>query len=207
MKKLVLAFLAGLLLTALAAYALQFRQGDGRVEEDNPVLGPRTKTVAVAEVLDGIRGMNRLIVFRSYLTAVTRSRESVIFDQLGADQTMITPAFVNYYIDLDEMKAGDITVQGDTIRIKLPPLMIERPNVDMARIEVVDQGAWSSLSDASKRLWKKNSKMAMKQLYQRANMSFLLNAARKQALESMLRNARLLANRGGGQSYKIVVGF
>lgn len=206
MKKVLLAIVAGLVLAGLAVYALRPVDG-GRVTEDNPLLGPKTTTVAVAEVLDGIRGMNRLIVFRSYLTAVTKSRETAIFGQLGADQLMITPAFVNYYIDLDKITAKDIRVEGDTVRITLPPVMIERPNVDVPRIEVVDQGAWSSLSDASKRLWKKNSAMAMKQLFQRANMTFLQNAARKQALDAMLRNARLLVNRSGGKTYKVVVGF
>lgn len=206
MKKVLLAFVAGLVLAGLGVYALR-PADDGRVREDNPLLGPKTTTVAVAEVLDGIRGMNRLVVFRSYLTAVTKSRETAIFGQLGADQLMITPAFVNYYIDLDKITAKDIRVEGDTIRITLPPVMIERPNVDVPRIEVVDQGAWSSLSDASKRLWKKNSAMAMKQLFQRANMTFLQNAARKQALDAMLRNARLLVNRSGGKTYKVVVGF
>ncbi len=206
MKKTIFAFVAGLILAALIFYQLGPRS-DGRVEEEKSPIGAKTTTVAVGEVLDGIRGMNHLVVFRSYLTAITRSQESVIFGGLAAEQTVITPAFVNYYIDMADIKAGDIQIDGDTIRIKLPTLMIERPNIDVPRILVVDQGAWSSVSNVSKRLWAKNSRMTMKQLFQRANMKFLLKEARRQAVADVEHNVGLMFNRGEKRPYKVVASF
>ncbi|GEO01870.1 hypothetical protein NSE01_37020 [Novosphingobium sediminis] len=205
MRNLFAAFTLGLILALVGGYAWFATPRDGVIPVDMPV-GSKSETFAVGEVLDGIRGMNRLIVFRSYLTAVTRTTETNLIG-MEAKQTTITPAFVNYYVDLDAMRAEDVRIDGDTLRVKLPRLMIERPNVDVTRIEVIDQGLWSSLSDADKRNWKKNSNKAMKQLFERAQMKILIEAARDQALKSMVQNTRKIADRAGGLKLKVVVSF
>lgn len=205
MRKLLAAFALGLFVALLAGYVWFAQPRERDIALEMPA-GSKSETVAVGEVLDSVQRMNRLVVFRSYLTAVTRTTETNLVG-MEAKQTTITPAFVNYYIDLSALRAEDVRVDGNTLRIKLPQLMIERPNVDVTRIEVIDQGLWSSLSDADKRNWKKNSDKAMKQLFKRAQMDVLIKAARDQALNAMVQNARKIADRSGGQKLRVVVSF
>lgn len=205
MKKIIGGILLGVLL-AVGGFWLMNRYADPRIETQGNFLR-RTSSVEVGEVVDGIRELNRLTVFQSYLTVVSQADEDVMGGLISSRQIMVTPAFVNYYVDLGKLGPKAVALDGKTLRIKLPPLMIERPNIDTQRIEVINQGMWSDLSDADKRLVQINSNKAVKQLYSAAKQDFLVRAARKQALAAILQNARTLLNTAGGSDINIVASF
>jgi len=148
-----------------------------------------------------------LTVFQAYLTVVSRTDEDMIGGVISSRQVMITPAFVNYYVDLEKLGPGSVRLEGNTLRIKLPPLMIERPNVDTRRVEIINQGMWSDLSDADKRLVERNNVKAVQQLKETAKQRWLVQAAAKQALNAVLRNTRATLNAAGRKDIAIVVSF
>ncbi len=205
MKKILLGTVLGLLLAG-GGYWWATHTADPRVETQGNFLR-RTTSVAVGEVVDEIRQLNRLTVFQAYLTVVSRTDEDMIGGVISSRQVMITPAFVNYYVDLEKLGPGSVRLEGNTLRIKLPPLMIERPNVDTRRVEIINQGMWSDLSDADKRLVERNNVKAVQQLKETAKQRWLVQAAAKQALNAVLRNTRATLNAAGRKDIAIVVSF
>ena len=205
MKQVIGGVLLGILLAAGGFWWMDQRS-DPRVETEGNFLR-RTTSVAVGEVVDEIRELNRLTVFQSYLTVVSKTDEEWAGGIVVSSQVMITPAFVNYYVDLDRLTAGAVRLDGKTLRIKLPPLMIERPNIDTRHVEIINEGMWSDLSDADKRLVQTNSNKAVKQLFASAQQGFLVKAARKQALAAVVQNTRATLNAAGRTDISIVVSF
>lgn len=200
MRRLFAAFLAGLIVMAGAGY-FGLRSRTGADGEPLPIkagsfLHPRT-TVAVGEVVNDIRPLDRLVVFRAYLTATSTTHE--VGWVTRTDQTMLTPAYVNFYVDMGAVTARSVQVRGDTVFVALPPLMIERPNIDTANVRIFNAGLWSNLSGTSERLRLANSRMALRQLLQRARMPFLVDAARRAAVEAVTANVgNALAAKGHG---------
>lgn len=177
------------------------RQSDPLNPKDEPKSnrkwGPirTTETIPVGEVVNGIRELNRLVVFQAYVTSITTTHEIGWITQ--TDQTMITPAFVNYYIDMDTIRPNSIVVKGNDVSLPRAAIMIERPNVDLNNIQTYSAGIWSNLAGVNDRLRVRNSQMALQQLVARARMPFLADAARKAALTSEEVNIRhVLAARG-----------
>jgi hypothetical protein len=189
-KKLLAAFVAGLIVMAGGGYWWLHRaaSGDEPPGETHGGLFTKTETIAVGEVVNDIRRLERLVIFRAYITATTTTKEGGWFTE--SDQTMITPAFVNYYIDLSAVKPEDVRVRGNQIVVRRPQLQIERPNIDMAHLEFYNKGIWTNLSSTTDRLWTANRRMAAKQLVQRANMPFLVDAAKAAANAGVAANIR-----------------
>ena len=188
MRRLLLAFAAGLAVMAIAGWWFSYRDlrtDEPSIQSDHSI-AHTTTTIPVGEAVTDIRRLNRLVVFRAYVTAITTTHEVGWFTQ--ADQTMITPAYVNYFIDLSELKPGDVATKDNQIVIKRPVLRIERPNIDTLQIRTFNEGVWSTLSSTADRLRAANSRMALRQLYGRAQMPFLSDAARDAA------NAAVAAN-------------
>ncbi len=201
MKRTIMAVIAGLMIMGGAAFWWTNRGADELDPKDEPkpevISGPftRSETVAVGEVLNAVRELNRLVVFQAYLTATTTTRESGWVTQ--SDQTMLTPAFVNYYIDMSKIGTDLIRVKGRTVLIGRPAILIERPNIDTVNVRIFNDGVWTSLTDISDRMRERNNKMARLQLVQRAKMRFLIDAARKAANAALAANVRnVLVARG-----------
>lgn len=194
MKQVGSAFLAGLLLMGAGVYYWQHRQADPLSPVGEPksevTKGPfhRTETVAVGEVVNDIRRLNRLVIFQSYVTAITTTHDVGWLTQ--TDQTMITPAFVNYYIDMDDVDARKIRVNGKHVFVLLPAIRIERPNIDTRNVIVFNDGVWSNLTTVSDRLRMKNNAMSLRQLVGKAKMPFLVSGARAAAVAAEEVNIR-----------------
>ncbi|MEN2786735.1 DUF4230 domain-containing protein [Sphingomonas qilianensis] len=210
MKKLILAFLAGLVVMAGGGYLLQQRQPDPTVAKDEPPskidggIFRKSETVAVGELLNSIRRLNRLVVFQAYVTATTKTRETGPLTQ--TNQTMLTPAYVNYYIELDSLNKDSIRIEGKDVYVASPKLMIERPNIDTSQVQIFNGGIWSSLTSVSERLRVANSSMALKQLYLRAKMPFLVLAAQKAAADAQELNIRRILVASGYGDMNVHVG-
>lgn len=209
MKRVIVAFFAGLLVMPGGAYLWSVdRDPLAPKDEPKPEVdhGPwnRTETIAVGEVLNSVRRLNRLVIFQAYVTATTTTHDVGWMTQ--SDQTMLTPAFVNYYIDMDTIKADDIRVRGKHVYLSRPTIMIERPNIDTRGVQIFNDGVWTNLTGVSERLRIRNSRMALKQLAHRAKMPFLVKAAREGAIAAEEVNVRRVLAAAGITDVTIHIG-
>lgn len=197
-----MAFLAGLLTMAGGGYLWLHASKDELAARDEPApdidrgLLRRSETIAVGEVVNSIRSLNRLVVFQSYVMAATTTHEIGWLTQ--SDQTMLTPAFVNYYVDMNSIGPANVRVRGKDIFVARPAIIIERPNIDTRNIQIFNAGLWTNLSGVSDRMRMKNNRMALRQLMNRAKMPFLRDAARNgaaAAIETNIRSALVAAGR------------
>lgn len=111
------------------------------------------------------------------------------------------------YVDLSRLSERSMPLKDKRLTIRIPPLMIERPNVDTVRVRIFDAGAWSDIINADKRLEKATRGMAAKQLDLQANSPFLMKLATKQATLAVYNNARAILNAAGGRDTSLTVTF
>lgn len=77
-------------------------------------------------------------------TAVSRAKyEGMIFDSI---QMTKAPFTVDYYLDLRRLPVSAYRWDdvAQTMRVRIPPISIDRPNVDMTKAEVKQEGIWIS---------------------------------------------------------------
>ena len=201
----VLAFLTGVILMAGGGYLWSHRDWRVSTTVDGPTSG--TKTEAVEEIVTGIRQLDRLVVFQAALVAVTDAVECQLFCTIKSSQTLITPGYVNYFIDMDRLRPDAITVAGRRVTVRLPSLGIERPNADMTHLRVFNRGVWSHITYADQRLEQKTRAMAMRQLVNQAQQPFVVDLARKQAVAAVFANTRALLNATGHRDLSLTVTF
>lgn len=211
MNRMVLSFIAGLTAMAGGAYLWQHHVIDELAPRDEPAptidRGPfrTSKTIAIGEVVNGVRQFNRLIVFQAYLTANTTTNEEGWVT--SSSQTMLTPAFVNYYVDMRTLNATETTVRGNDVFVPRPAIIIERPNIDTRNIQIFNDGVWTNLTSTSDRMRAQNNQMALKQLMSRAKMRFLVDAATRGAEEAIANNVRaVLVSQGHPEAIVHVAG-
>lgn len=211
MKRLILSFMAGIAVMAGGGYLWLHRDADELAPTDEPKsdidrgIFRTSKTIAVGEVVNGVRRLNRLVVFQSYLTANTTTHEEGWVT--SSSQTMLTPAFVNYYVDMRTLNAAKITVRGTDVFVSRPAIIVERPNIDTRNIQIFNDGVWTSLTSTSDRMRAKNNTMALKQLVSRAKMPFLVDAATRGAEEAIANNVRaVLVSQGHPEAIVHVAG-
>ena len=195
----IFAFLAGIVIAFGAYFSF------------NPkaFIGMSTETRSVSEVVNEIKELNRIIVFQTYTTAIVESHEYQAFGLFDSHQVMVVPAFVNYYIDMEKLHDKDININRykRTVSVKLPPLMIERPNVDLNRIRKINQGVLSDVTDADKRLEVRNNRIVVARLMASAKQQFLLDAARKQAIQAIENNFATALRGAGHEEFSVVATF
>ena len=209
MGKVIGGVLLGLIL-AFGGYAWLERQpADVRTEVDRNILtGSKTTTVQVGEAVTGLQGLNRLVVFRTYLMALTEAEECQFWGcPIKSSQALITPAYVNYFVDMSELNEKSVSLKGNKMTIKMPPLMIERPNIDTEHQKFFNEGMWSDLTDADRRLEVKTRRAARAQLYRQARQRFLVRLAKKQATSAVYNNARRMLNASGHQDVSLTVTY
>ncbi|WP_168176469.1 DUF4230 domain-containing protein [Novosphingobium sp. PC22D] len=165
---------------------------------------------AEAEILEGFEKLNRLVVYRAYITAISdKTGPGWVFN---SRQVLITPAYVNYFVDLDGLDGSAITMNAGnagsrTMTITLPPLMLERPNVDAANMLIVSEGILTKFSSSTEALRKANTKSAMRQLKAKARQSFLVKQAREQAIVAVGGFAEKILRQSDIADVNIVVRF
>lgn len=155
------------------------------------VWSPDPETIASAS-LEGLRAENRLTALVAGYVAVVTSTQHRF--GLSAERTLIMPGRVRYEVDLGRMKPGDLIWHKDarTLDVVLPPLMLEGPDVDPARIRAYDGGGLLlHLTDSGEVLDDANRKAAHDEL---------LRQAREPAPVGMARDA---ARRAVAQSFAL----
>lgn len=208
MRRLLLAFVAGLLAIGGAGWWWTHRNTDARTDTTHDGPFTTTTTVAVGEVVRDIRATNRLVVFQAYLSAITSATECRFFGcPIESKQTLISPAFVNYFIDMDQITERSVTLADNQLTVRIPPLRIERPNIDTTAVRIFNEGTFSHITSADVRLEEQTRPAAVKQLYAQAQSGFLLRAARKQAVTAVFNNIKRTLIASGHPEVRLSVSF
>lgn len=141
-------------------------------------LSPDPTTIASAS-LAGLREQNRLSAFAARFVAVTTSRQSQL--GLSTEKTLIMPGLVRYEVDLAKLRQRDVAwdAGSKTLSVRLPPVEIDGPQVDLAAIrEYASGGLLSTFTDADKRLDAANRRAGQVELIQQARGAPMMALAR-----------------------------
>ena len=150
-------------------------------------LSPDPTTVASAS-LEGLREQNRLSAFAARFVAVTTSRQSQL--GLSTEKTLIMPGMVRYEVDLGKLTQRDVAWNAETrtLSVRLPPIELDGPQVDMTAIrEYGTGGILSRLTDADSRLDAANRRAGQAELVRQARDATpmkLAQDATRRAVES-----------------------
>ncbi|WP_174280643.1 DUF4230 domain-containing protein [Sphingomonas bacterium] len=205
MTRLLATFVAGLLV--MAGGVAWWTRGDWR--HVTAITGPTTAitTDAVEEVVTGLRPLDRLVVFQAALVAVTDATECRLLCAIKSLQTLITPGYVDYYVDMGALDARALMLADGRLTVRLPPLGIERPNADIAHLRFFNDGVWSHITSADRRLEAKTRAMAAVQLTREAQQAYLVELARKQAASAVFADIRAILNATGHRDLSLTVRF
>lgn len=209
MSKIFGGVLLGLILALGGYFWLKQQPADIRTEvERNILTGTKTTTVQVGEAVTGLQALNRLVVFQTYLMALTEAEECQFWGcPIKSSQALVTPAYVNYFIDMSELDEDSVTLEGNKMTIRMPRLMIERPNIDTQHQRFFNEGIWSDLTNADRRLEAKTRRASLQQLYRQARQNFLVRLAKKQAVSAVYSNARRMLNSSGQRNVSLTVTY
>ena len=141
-------------------------------------LNPDPVTIANAS-LQGLQEQNRLSAFAARYVAVVTSKQSRL--GLTAQKTLIMPGMVRYEVDLGKLTQRDVTWDGGTgtLRVTLPPVEVDQPQVDLSAIRAYDGGGLlMSFTDAEKELDAANRKAAQAELVRQARAPMMMKLAR-----------------------------
>ena len=141
-------------------------------------LMPDPTTIASAS-LAGLREQNRLSAFAARFVSVTTSRQSQL--GLSTEKTLIMPGLVRYEVDLAKLGQRDVAWNAGTktLSVRLPPVEIDGPQVDLSAIrEYASGGLLSTFTDADKRLDDANRRAGQAELVQQARAAPMMALAR-----------------------------
>ena len=141
-------------------------------------LMPDPTTIASAS-LAGLREQNRLSAFAARFVSVTTSQQSQL--GLSTEKTLIMPGLVRYEVDLAKLGQHDVAWDGAsrTLLVRLPPVEIDGPQVDLSSIrEYASGGLLSTFTDADKRLDEANRRAGQAELVQQARAAPMMTLAR-----------------------------
>lgn len=141
-------------------------------------LDPDPVTIASSSV-QGLREQNRLSAFAARYVAVVTSSQSRL--GLTAQRTLIMPGMVRYEVDLGKLEQRDVKwdAQAKRLSIKLPPLDVVGPQVDLTAIREYDAGGLLlSVTDAGQRLDAANRRAGQNELVRQAREAVPMRMAR-----------------------------
>ena len=153
--------------------------------------------------LEGIREQNKLTVFEaSYNASVTTTIRRL---GLSAQATLLMPGTVRYEVDLSKLGENDVRWDAETgtLSIKLPPVEISRPEVQIDRIQTYDSGGiLLALTDAEKQLDQANRRKGVQELARQAENPLQMRLARD-AAKRAIASSFVLPLRAAGLDAKV----
>lgn len=174
--------LAGLALVALV-WLISAIRADEKAEELE-----RSNLDTVAAVVR--QNTNRIQVQKLSGTVTTvRETSGGPFGIFKGKLIIRQPFTVPYFVDMAQMDLSDYIwdEQAKTLRVRIPPVVPEAPNVDDSRQQVSAQG-WVITRDMQHRLQKAVAQGASRQATEESRKPEHLEAARKAAREAIIRN-------------------
>ena len=169
-------------------------------------LDPDPVTIASSSV-QGLREQNRLSAFAARYVAVVTSTQSRL--GLSAQRTLIMPGMVRYEVDLGKLEQRDVKWDASTRRlsIKLPPMEIVGPQVDLTAIREYDAGGLLlSMTDAGDRLDQANRRAGQNELVRQAREAVPMRLA-KDATRRAVERSFAMPLRAAGLDATVEVWF
>jgi hypothetical protein len=167
---------------------------------------PDPESIVTAS-LQGLQAQSRLTALvASYVAVVTSTQHRF---GLSAQRTLIMPGRVRYEVDLGQMQAGDLAWHTDThtLDVTLPPLMIEEPEIDPARMKAYDSGGLLlKLTDSGETLDQTNQQAARTELIRQAREASPVAIA-KQAARQAVAQSFALPLKAAGMAPNVRVRF
>lgn len=188
----VAALLLAALLAGVAAYFL-FRD-----REPDPI----------ASLVTTFQKQNSLTVFRAQTATVTTSEQKRLLGFATVQQTAIIPATIEYRLDLSRLGTNSVRWDAERQRatVTLPPLTIERPNLDERRARYIRKGVLVS-AESQEALSRVNTQAAEREALRTARSPELLKLARAAAREAMAANVEVPLRAAGFDRVEVVVRF
>lgn len=151
---------------------------------------------------------NRLTVFSAQLVPVVSSDDTRLFGLVRTRQVAVIPARVDYAIDLGKIGRDRLgwDAASQTLRVRLPQLVIGQPNLDEARAQYLREGLWITRT-AQEGLTRANTLQAERIAAEQARNPDLLQLARSAAREAVSTNVAAPLQAAGFATVKIVVTF
>ena len=202
-RKMRLPIVVGAVLLALLIAILV--AGAGLV--DRIFSGPDPKAIATSS-LESMRVQNRLVVFAARYVSVSSARQSRL--GLSAERTLILPGDVRYELDLSKLNQNDVQWDGNsnTLQVRLPPIEIAGPDVDLARArEYGSGGLLGAVTDARTRLDQANRAAAVEDLRSQARAEVPMRLAREAARNAVQRSFAMPLSAAGFDNVKVVARF
>lgn len=180
------AALAGLLAGLVAMWLLASAQP--AVVDARPADPRRIADAALVSVRDH----GRLVTHSARYVAVVSSAESHL--GLEARKTLVLPAEVRYGVDLGRLRREHLSWDEATrtLDIRLPPLEISAPELDMSEArEFREGGMILALTGSERELDQENLRLAREDLLRQAREARPLQTAREAALRAVARGFAL----------------
>ena len=158
--------------------------------------------------LESMRAQNRLVPFVARYISVVSSKQSQLM--FTSERTLILPGDVRYELDLAKLGDGDVSWDeaGKTLSVKLPPIEIAGPEVDLAAArEYGGGGVLQALTDSRTKLDRANRAEAVADLRRQASAPIPMRLAREAARQAIERSFALPLRAAGIQDAKVAAHF
>ncbi|NML94616.1 DUF4230 domain-containing protein [Novosphingobium olei] len=162
----------------------------------------------LATSLVAFEKQNTLTVFSAQLAPVVSSDDARLFGLVKSKQVAVIPARVDYTLDLSGIGRDRMrwNAQAKTLAVRLPALVVGRPNLDEARAQYLREGVWIS-RDAQDKLTRDNTRLAERLAVEQAANPVLMNLARGAAKDAIRQNLAIPLQVAGFGEVKVVVAF
>jgi Protein of unknown function (DUF4230) len=169
---------------------------------------PGSKGDVLATSLLAFEKQNRLTVFSAQLSPVVSADQESLMGMLKVKQVAVIPARIDYTLDLAAMDRDRLVWNPERSRldVRLPPLMLSRPNLDEARAQYLREGVWISRSTQDK-LTRENTQAAEDQAREQGANPVLMDLARNAAKDSVRQNLAIPLQVAGYRDVSVTVRF
>lgn len=162
----------------------------------------------LATSLVAFERQNSLTVFSAELAPVVSSDDSRLFGLVNAKQVAVIPARVDYTVDLGRVGRDRLSwdASTSTLTVRLPPLIVSRPNLDEARAQYLRDGIWIG-REAQAKLTRDNTRLAEAQAVKQAANPVLMELARAAARDAIRQNLTIPLQVAGYGKANVDVSF
>jgi hypothetical protein len=162
----------------------------------------------LAVSLSAFEKQDRLTVFTAQLAPVVASDDTRLFGLVRSHQVAVIPARVDYAVELSAMRADRMQwdAASSTLSVRLPPVIVSRPNLDEARAQYLREGVWIT-RDAQDKLTRDNTRLAERMAVEQAGNPVLMNLARDAAVNAVRQNLGIPLKVAGFGNVKVIVSF
>lgn len=170
--------------------------------------GPEPIGDPLATSLTAFERQNKLTVFSAQLSPVVASDQESLFGMLKSRQVAVIPARVDYTLDLSQVGRDRLAWDAAAKRldVRLPPLVVSRPNLDEGRAQYLREGVWISRTTQDI-MTRANTRLAEQQAAQQAANPVLMGLARAAAKDAIRQNLSIPLQIAGYGDVTVIARF